>query len=159
MKLGVPPNLQPAPTDKTSREAYGAFWQRTRGFRWPETELDQFERFGDPPPSVPQAILAASLPPEYRKITVPALAIYVMPKNVRDLFPAYNEFDASVRSQLDAVWPQWAERVEQDRRRFAREMRKGEAIALPARSHYLFISNEQEVAALVERFLERQVSR
>jgi pimeloyl-ACP methyl ester carboxylesterase len=33
VKLAVPPNLQPGPADKRSREAYQAFWQRTRGYR------------------------------------------------------------------------------------------------------------------------------
>jgi pimeloyl-ACP methyl ester carboxylesterase len=156
VKLGVPPNLRPGPNDTTSRAAYEAFWQRTRGYRWPETELDQFEQYGDPPPSVPQAILAASLPPEYPKITAPALAIYVKPSSVRDLFPGYDDFDASVRPQLDAVWPKWAAAVEQDRQRFVREVPHGQTVALAAHSHYLFLSNVQEVTALITTFLEQR---
>ena len=159
LKVVIPPNLQPSPEDRASRDAYQAFWLRTRGFRWPDSELDQFETFGDPPPSVSAEIFGSALAPEYRNITAPALAIYVEPRSVRDLFPAYDEYVPSVRPELDAAWPKWTAAVERDRLRFRREVRHGEAVAVAARSHYLFISNAEEVSSLVDRFLQKSAWR
>jgi len=159
IKVVVPRNLQPSPVDRASRDAYQAFWLRTRGFRWPDSELDQFETFGDPPPSVSAEILGSALAPEYGNVTAPALAIYVEPRSVRDLFPAYDDYGPTVRPELDAAWPKWTAAVERDRRRFRREVRHGEAVAVAARSHYLFLSNDQEVASLVDRFLQKSAWR
>jgi pimeloyl-ACP methyl ester carboxylesterase len=159
IKLVVPANLPPSPADLASRASYQAFWERTRGFRWPDAELNQFQQFGDPPASVPKAILEASLPADYRKITAPALAIYVEPRSVRDLFPAYDEYNEAVRPQLDGAWPQWAAAVARDRERFQREVGRGKTTAVAAKSHYLFISDEDEVAGLVDAFLTTQAWR
>ena len=65
---------------------------------------------------------AGVLHPEYGKITAPALAFYSMPQSVGDLFPTYQEVDASLRPASDQFWPRYAAAAEDQHRRFVREV-------------------------------------
>jgi len=149
-------SAQPTQADLASLSSYQAFFQRTHRYQLPSTDLQQYERFGDPPPEVSQMILAAVIRPAYDKITAPALAFYSMPRSVRDLFPTYEDADAPLRSALDAFWPQYAAAAEDQHRRFVREVRGSTAIDVDGATHYLFLdSNANRVATAMRRFLNR----
>jgi pimeloyl-ACP methyl ester carboxylesterase len=154
------PGQAPAPSaaDDASRAAYQAFFQRTHRFHYPETELDQYERFGDGAPDVPTTIMAGVLHPEYGKITAPALAFYSMPTSVRELFPAYDDADAGLRIAMDGFWPRYAVAVREQHRRFVEEVRGPQvtAIDVAGATHYLFLdSNANNVASRMREFLSR----
>jgi pimeloyl-ACP methyl ester carboxylesterase len=148
-----PPSPEPSASDRATRTAYQAFSRRTRGYELPEAELDQFKEYGDPPPSVPRAIASGALSPDYTRITVPALALYAMPRSVRHLFPGYEVSPLEVRPLLERFWPKWAALVQRERDRFRSEVRHGSVIELDGASHYVFLSNRDTVANAVRRFL------
>ena len=146
---------QPSQAEQASRATYQAFFQRTHRWHYPDTELDQYEKFGDDAPGVAASIMAGVLHPQYEKITVPALAFYSMPLSVGDLFPTYQDADTSVRPTLDSFWPKYASAAEEQRRRFVREVRVSKAIDVKGATHYLFLdSHTKEVASAMRSFLE-----
>jgi hypothetical protein len=142
-----------SPCDLETRASYQAFFERTRGFHLPDSELDQYEQFGDGSPEVLQAILTAAVRPEYHKITSPALALYSMPRSARDLFPAYDVFELTLRPQLDTFWSRWAAAVESEHERFRREVAHAKAVDVDGATHYLFLSNTRTVMRVMSGFL------
>ena len=148
---GQPP--QPSKQDTASRAAYKAFFQRTHRWHYPDTELDQYDKFGDD--TVSATIMAGVLHPEYAKITAPALAFYSMPRSVGDLFATYQEADAKLRPALDAFWPKYAGAAENQHRRFVGEVRGAKGIDVDGATHYLFLDSHSEaVASAVRSFLD-----
>jgi non-heme chloroperoxidase len=144
--------IQPSKADLASRRSYQAFFQRTHRWHYPDTELDQYEKFGDD--TVSATILAAVVHPEYAKITAPALAFYSMPQSVGDLFPTYQQATATLRPALDNFWPKYAAAAKDQHRRFVREVRGAQGIDVDGATHYLFLdSNAGRVAADMRRFL------
>jgi pimeloyl-ACP methyl ester carboxylesterase len=145
----------PSQADSGSRAAYQAFFQRTHRWHYPDTELDQYDKFGDDAPGVSATIMAGVLHPQYEKITVPALAFYSMPRSVGDLFPTYADADTSVRPTLDSFWPKYAAAAEDQHRRFLREVRGSKAIDVDGATHYLFLDSHTEaLASAMRTFLE-----
>jgi pimeloyl-ACP methyl ester carboxylesterase len=146
--------MQPSKGDLASRSSYQAFFQRTHRWHYPDSELDQYDQFGDGAPEVVTAILNAVVPPDYRKITAPALAFYSMPRSVGDLFPTYQQTTASARPALDRFWPKYAAAAKDQHRRFVREVRGAQGIDVNGATHYLFLDwNAHRVAADMRRFL------
>ena len=148
---------QPSKQDTASRAAYQVFFQRTHRWHYPDTELDQYDKFGDD--TVSATIMSGVLHPEYAKITAPALAFYSMPRSVGDLFTTYHQATASVRPALDSFWPKYAAAAEDQHRRFVREVHGSTAIDVDGATHYLFLdSHANSVAADMRRFLNRLAS-
>jgi pimeloyl-ACP methyl ester carboxylesterase len=147
---------KPSKEDLASRTAYQTFSQRTHRWHYPETELDQYDKFGDDAPNVAPTIMAGVQHPEYAKITAPALAFYSMPRSVGDLFPTYQEADAKIRPALDSFWPKYAAMAADQHRRFVREVRGSTAIDVNGATHYLFLDSHADmVASAMREFLNR----
>lgn len=149
------PPAVPGPTvsERASRSAYQAFSRRTRGFQLPDFDLEQYETFGDPPDDITRAIMAGVLPPDYKSITAPALALYAFPRAARELFPAYTLLDSDAKRRADAFWPRWQAQVRRERERFRHEVRGGNAIFLNGATHYIFLSDADQAASQMRRFL------
>lgn len=146
--------MQPSKADDASRRSYQAFFQRTHRWHYPDSELDQYDQFGDGAPEVITAIFNAEIPPDYTKITAPALAFYSMPQSVGDMFPTYRETAPSLRPALDSFWPRYAAAAKDQHRRFVREVRGAQGIDVNGATHYLFLdSNARRVARDMRRFL------
>lgn len=146
--------MQPSNADDASRSSYQAFFQRTHRWHYPDSELDQYDQFGDGAAEVVTAIFNAEIPPDYTKIAAPALAFYSMPQSVGDLFPTYRETAPSERPALDSFWPRYAAAAKDQHRRFVREVRGARGIDVNGATHYLFLdSNAGRVARDMRRFL------
>src|SRR5581483_3245870 len=135
---------RPSKDDLSSRAVYQRWFQRTHRFVYPDTELDQFERFGDAAPHVEGSIFANAVRPEYEKVKAPALALYSMPRAVRDLFVTYDDVAADKRPSLDAFWPRYVSMAEGERRRFEREVNSAQALDVDGATHYLFLDSHAE---------------
>ena len=140
---------QPSKQETASRAAYQVFFQRTHRWHYPESELDQYDKFGDD--TVSATIMAGVLHPDYAKITTPALAFYSMPRSVGDLFPTYPDADAKERPALDGYWPKYAAAAEDQHRRFVREVRGAKAFDVDGATHYLFLDSHAEMVASAMR--------
>jgi len=145
---------EPSPSERASQLAYQEFSRRTRGYALPEFDLDQYTKFGDPPPNVSQAIMAGVMAPDYKRIGAPALALYASPRSADQLFPAYGALGLDVQRRVDAFWPKWATLVQRERERFQGEVGRGTAVELIGATHYLFLSNTEETATLMRTFLD-----
>jgi non-heme chloroperoxidase len=150
----LPPLPKATKGDLVSRNAFQAFWLRTHGWTYPASELDQYDRYGDPPPDVEQAIVTSFESPHYERITAPALAIYALPRSGKEMFAAYDLVDKSAQSRVDAVWPTWVSFVRSEEQRFRTRVRNGRTLEIPGASHYVFLTNPNETAHAVRGFLE-----
>jgi non-heme chloroperoxidase len=150
------PHATPEPTaaERASRLAYQEFSRRTRGYRLPGFDLEQYETFGDPPGDVSRAIMAGVLAPDYKKIEPPALALYALPRSAKELFPAYALLDLDVQRRVDTFWPRWEAQVKREQNRFEREVRRGTAVALNGATHYIFLSDAEQTATQMRHFLD-----
>jgi non-heme chloroperoxidase len=146
--------IEPSPSDRLSRSAYRSFARRTRGYALPESDLEQYAIFGDPPADVSRAIMAGVLAPDYTAITAPALALFALPQSAEQLFPAYRFLAPEVQRRVDSFWPKWATQVQRERARFQREVRRGIAAGWNGATHYIFLSNADETVDAMRRFLE-----
>ena len=59
-----------AAPERSPSESYREFSLRTRGYALPEFDLEQYQRFGDPPADVSRTIMAGVLVPNYKKSTL-----------------------------------------------------------------------------------------
>jgi len=150
----LPPPPQATKGDLVSRSAFQAFWLRTHGWTYPASELDQYDRYGDPPPHVEQAIVASFESPRYERITAPALALYALPRSGKEMFAAYDLLDKPAQSRLDTVWPKWVSFVRREEQRFRTGVRNGRTLEIPGASHYVFFTHPNETAHAVRGFLE-----
>ena len=144
---------EPTASERASRSAYQAFSRRTRGYQLPDFDLDQYDKFGDPPGDVPRNIMAGVLAPDYRRIEAPTLALYAFPRSAKELFQAYTLLAPDARRHADAFWPRWQRQVQRERERFEREVRRGTAISLNGATHYMFLSDAEQTASQMWRFL------
>jgi hypothetical protein len=153
----TPPIPEPTSADLASRAAYGAYRQRYWGYQIPPSDLEQYRRFGDPPPAVSAQILAGVLPPRYEQIRVPALAIFALPVSASTFARGYDYLSPQDRSRVDQVWPQWAALVRSHRDRFDAQVRGATSVVLEGATHYLFISDADAVTRPVRQFLRQFV--
>jgi len=150
----LPPLPKATKADLVNRDTFQAFWLRTHGWKYPASELDQYDRYGDPPPEVEHAIVTSFESPHYERITAPALAIYALPRSGKEMFAAYDLLDKSAQSRVDAVWPKWVPFVRGEEQRFRTRVRNGRTLAIPGASHYVFFTNPTDTAHAVRGFLE-----
>jgi pimeloyl-ACP methyl ester carboxylesterase len=150
------PRAAPEPTasERASRSAYQEFSRLTRGYQLPEFDLEQYDKFGDPPGDVSRAIMAGVLAPDYRSIKAPALALYALPRSARELFPAYTLLDSDTQQRVDSFWPRWQGLVKHEQERFERDVRHGTTIALNGATHYIFLSDAEQTASQMWHFLD-----
>jgi non-heme chloroperoxidase len=141
----------PGAADLASFQGINDWFERTRGFRFPESEiraLSEVTEDGKPrgqktPPWVPQAIIAGAQ--KYSKIPVPILALCAVPQ---DFGPAANAtMSPETRASLQATPLAQAEA-------FERGVPSAHVVRLANANHYLFISNEADVLREMRRFID-----
>lgn len=143
---GTPPE-QPRQADLLSIASYGAFVHRTRGMKLPDAELRQTVVVdaegrvirGAVSSDTPQAILRGLVRPDYPHVVAPALAIFRPPLGTLDR----NEGPAADGEAF----------VQRSIEQFRRGVAKGRVVRLATGSHYLFLTNEDEVVRLMQDFL------
>jgi non-heme chloroperoxidase len=154
---GLPRPPQPSQKDLADRESFQAFWFRTHGWTYPTSDLDQYDKFGDPPPEIQQAILANPQPPPYARISAPALAIYAIPRSGREVLATYDLVDAAAQRKADTLWPKRVVFVRDAERRFKDGVRNRKVLEIPGASHYVFFTHPRETARAIRQFLQEIV--
>ncbi len=152
--------LKPTSSDLASIQALGDFQARVLGVKIPEAETrslvelrsdGRITRFRSPP-WVPQAIMAGVQKPAYWQIHVPALAIYAVPRSVRDL-PGYRDDDA-VRAAYEDRYRFTVSQQTINQKRFRDNVSDGHVVEILGASHYVFLSNEADVLREITGFLD-----
>ncbi len=156
---GLPRPPQPSENDLADLESFQAFWFRTHGWTYPTSELDQYDKFGDPPPEIQQAILANPQSPPFASIHAPALAIYAIPRSGREVLAIYDLVDAAAQRKADTVWPNRVVSVRAAERQFKDGVRNRKVLEIPGASHYVFFTHPSETARAIRQFLEEIIQR
>jgi len=159
------PELAPPPMtreDSASYAAVVAYRRRVGAMDYPEGEIRAHHRFGADGRLVevvsrPHREVARGLSgSEYRRIAVPALAVYAPVPSAAELHGrAYARLAPEARARADsafALLDGWRRGVVH---RFRTEMQRGTVIEIPGADHYLFLSHPAVVERMMREFLAR----
>jgi len=157
---GTGPRQSPRPEDLASLTMYGRFIERTRGITLPEAELrstvvmnaDGAVLRSAVPSTTGQAILLGLERPDYTHVRAPALAIY-QANALHDTFPDYQHFSDSDRARAERAIAETQPFLERSADQFQREVAHGRVLRLKTGSHYLFLTNQNEVVTAIREFL------
>ena len=144
--------------ERTTPQAFRQYFRRTTGLDYPIGEVIALTvrrpagLLGDrAAPRVGANIVAATVPPEFGRVTAPMLALY-SESTTSDNFP-WLAPDSAEYARADALF---AERVRpmvvRERERFGREA-KGAQIAAFRAHHYMFLSHPDETERRMRAFL------
>jgi pimeloyl-ACP methyl ester carboxylesterase len=147
----------PASEDMQSYSALRSWYMRTAGSEPPEADLratsipSPLSAIGVPrtPRFVSSAILAGLRKPDYGAVRVPALAIYALPRSVKDL-PGYN---IAAEPALRGLLQLQREQVRSNGAAFRAGVHSSQVIEIRGAKHYLFLTDEAEVLRDVRRFI------
>jgi pimeloyl-ACP methyl ester carboxylesterase len=147
----------PSSEDLRSYSALRSWYKRTAGIEPPEADLransipSPLSAVGVPrtPRFVSSAILAGLRTPDYGAIRVPALAIYALPRSVKDL-PGYG---TAPRPALRHLLQLQREQVRSNGAAFRSAVRSSQVIEIHGARHYLFLTDQAEVLRDVRRFI------
>jgi non-heme chloroperoxidase len=153
----VPLELPPAPTpgtaDTATAAAYVAFVHRTRGVNIPEADIRArywYDGWNEEITPAYRAILVEH--PDYAHVRAPALAIYAVTDSVSQLEPWQRDDTAHAavwQEQINRAAPLYAASRAQFRSRVAH----GGVVEVHGAHHWLFVSNADEAARAIRRFL------
>lgn len=166
LKQAPPPPMPMRAADSASTAAVDAWLKRSYGMMVPEAQLRAIGKYAPSgrlvadvtPASVDSAILAGCGRPDYARVHAPALAIYAVIDSMPDLFPTAAAFDSAAAAPARRLTAALQELGDTERARYRREMPSGQALELHGANHYVFYSNEAEVAAAMRGFLARAES-
>lgn len=151
----VPLALPPTPTaaDTATAAAYVAFVHRTRGVNIPEADIRARYRYDGWNEEITPAYRAIVVEhPDYAHVRAPALAIYAVTDSVSQLEPWQRDDTAHAalwQEQIDRAAPLYAASRVQFRSRVAH----GGVLELHGAHHWVFVSNADQVARAIRRFL------
>ena len=132
--------------------------------RYPEGELMAFFHANSPfiagTPAIDartqQAITAAIQPPDYRRVKIPALAVYAIPDPEKPLPTWYGAEDAQLRATVAEIAKIKDTLRRKNIERFRREVEKGRVVEMRNATHAIVQSNPDEVVSLIESFSTAQ---
>jgi non-heme chloroperoxidase len=153
----VPPNVPPRPmpsaADTLTPGAYVAFVHRTRGVDIPEADIRTRYRYDGWNEEITIAYQSMSVEhPPYRAVRAPALGVYAITDAVSQLEPWQRNDRAHAAGLLDAI--RGTEFVDRKlRSKFKNQVARAEVVELHGAHHWIFVSNADDVANAMRRFL------
>jgi non-heme chloroperoxidase len=149
----VAPPPQPTAADTATPAAYVAFVHRTRGVDIPAADIRTRFRYDGWKEELTLAYQAIGVEhPRYRDVRAPALAIYAVTDSISQLEPwqrADREHAANLREVVRAT----ESVMKRLRDKFHREVAHSGVVEIHGGHHWIFVSNRDEVASAVRRFL------
>jgi len=151
--LALPPAPTPGAADTATAAAYVAFVHRTRGVNIPEADIRARYRYDGWNEEITPAYRAIVVEhPDYAHVRAPALAIYAVTDSVSQLEPWQRDDTAHAavwREQIRRSAPLYAA----SRAQFRSHVSHGGVVEVHGAHHWLFVSNADEVARAILRFL------
>jgi len=159
---GYPAPPPPTASDSSSPGALQVYLAATYGMFIPQAQIRATEVFGPggkllrnvTPDSIDAAMLRGTGHPRYPAVRAPALAFYALPDSAPVFFRYWGGMSDSARAAARAWLRKAAAWEDGERSRFQRGVRHARVVLLPGANHYVFSSNEKEVAADMRSFLE-----
>lgn len=144
----------PVEADLASPASFGAWFERSRGVRLPESEVHSlFEHHGPPGPAAKE-YMDSIRRPDYSRVRAPALALYAVPASAADYYPAWPRMDAAAREKAQACFERTQRPGgEASRADFRAHAPKGRVVEIAHGKHFLFLSNRAEVLTETRAFL------
>jgi len=156
----------PRPRDPAGNDvaAWTAWSERFTGPGYPESELravfrvDSAGRLGEARvvDEARQKLMSGVARASFRQIYTPVLAIYAVPRTVRERYPWYDEMTPAEQRAAQARFELERRILERQRARFRAEAHYEQIMPIEGARHYVFLSNEREVEVRIRRFLEDQ---
>jgi pimeloyl-ACP methyl ester carboxylesterase len=151
--LALPPSPVPEAADTATAAGYVAFVHRTRGVNIPEADIRARYRSDGWNEEITPAYRAIVVEhPDYARVRAPALAIYAVTDSVSQLEPWQRDDTAHAtiwQEQIDRSAPLYAA----SRHEFRSRVAHSGVVELHGAHHWLFVSNADEVARSIRRFL------
>ena len=163
----IPAPEQPITDDDTaSIERLEARFARVFGWRLPEGEVRAQVVVGSDgrvlrstaSPEVSAQIVKGVSRPLYAKLRGPALSVYASVQ-VRSTYPDFQKFDAENKSRAERQIASLKLWQDNSIAQFRREAQHGRVVTLESGNHYVFLTNESEVVALMLGFLSEALGR
>jgi non-heme chloroperoxidase len=154
--LGDCVNVEPpVEADLASAEAFGAWFSRSRGVQLPTAEVHMLFEHHGPSEEAANEYLKSIVAPDYSRLRAPALAVYAVPASAADFFPGWSRMDESARIKAQTCFEKGQEQAvaKASRADFRARTALGKVVELPHATHYLFLSNRDEVLGCVRAFL------
>jgi pimeloyl-ACP methyl ester carboxylesterase len=152
-----PPEMQPA--DSASVRAVQAFFERTNGFRMPESEIRATRRFGpdgrmvaNAPSQTQRAMGGLVRAPRWDAIQCPSLGLYPVSTVPATWLGWYAQLDAAGKAQADAYFRAFGAWTAGQRARFA-QAPGNRAVEFPGTGHYFFLEKPREASQAILDFL------
>ncbi len=157
--LPQPPYPEPSADTYSSVEKFTAYLARAWNWRAPEAETYNTRtvapdgRVGamKTSPEIPAAIIKRIEAPDYGKVKAPALALYARP-DLQIVYPYSADFDADARARAERIIAS-AETFQQGAMAGFLANSGNRKVQVLEGNHYLFLTNEAEVARLMRAFL------
>ena len=153
----VPPNVpaRPTPTaaDTATAAAYVAFVHRTRGVDIPEADIRTRYRYDGWNEEITTAYQSMTVEhPPYRAVRAQALGVYAVTDAVSQLEPWQRNDRAHAAGLFEAI--RGNEFVDRKlRSKFKNQVARAEVVELHGAHHWIFVSNADDVANAMRRFL------
>jgi non-heme chloroperoxidase len=149
MKTGPNP---PPPTkdDLASESALAAWFRRTRGVPYPESEAHEAMTHNSPP-RVSKAIREGTK--KFAQIQVPVLAICAHPQDLSAVLRSVTDLEERARIEVRNL--EIDAKVDRQIAAFRRAVPGARVVVIPKAHHYVFLSNEAEVLREMKGFVEK----
>jgi len=158
------PKIPPAPSkdhESGSPQAVRAWVARTE-ILMPESEIRATRVFGTDgklvrpvtPEPIVHAVARMVEHPDYRSIRAPMLAVYAVYETPAQLIARYNIADPKTRQALDQVFAMWQPFAKSQRDLFRKSAPHARIVDVEGASHYIFISNREQVTQEVRAFIQ-----
>lgn len=141
-----------------------AWYAKVAGPGYPESEvraqyrLSSYGRVGEMliADSAFAKLMAGTPRATVRQVLIPSLAIYGVPRTVRDRYPWYDQMTPEEKRAAEARFELERDLLERQRIRFRTEMRRGlkGVVTIPGAQAYVFLSHDRDVEVHVRRFLQ-----
>ncbi len=92
--------------------------------------------------------------PDYPSIRAPVLAIYAVYKIPAQFIVRYNIVDPETRYALDQAFAMWQPFAKSQRNLLRKSVPQARVVEIEGASHYIFISNREEVTQEIRAFLQ-----
>ncbi|MBU2501800.1 alpha/beta hydrolase [bacterium] len=158
--LPVPTEPAIQEEDLASPRAVGDYLARIRGWRPPDEEIAATWIFSPEGralgPATPrrsfEAVSAGLVPGDFRRLTVPCLAIFSLP-GVEALFPWYDTFSGKDRALAEETVARLLPLSLGQVRDFQKAVPAARVVEWAATSHFMFLTRPTETAAEIRAFL------
>ena len=156
--VDIPSIPKPTLADTGTVEGYIAYVHRTRAVDIPEADIRARytnDGWNEAATFFYQEVGSMGERPPYRRIRVPALAIYAVIDSVDQMEP-WVRADKERRANQQAVLDKLEKVYAFGRAEFKREVPKGQVLEIRGGHHWIFLSHAEQVAKAMREFLSRE---